>query len=380
MHIKPLTLKNFWSKAATNHRAAVASHACTSLQVAASLSVLSNPITGFKTCSALLLACFFYLPLPAQQNTPGDSNKVVQRIDTAPQPLASRASGMHLSPGQRHKRIKTVAAANVIGYGAAMVGLYQAWYKDYPQGKFHVFNDVKEWKQMDKIGHVYSAYAESKASMELWRWTGISRKKRIWLGGMSGAMYQTAIEVLDGFSTEWGWSWADFAANIAGSGLLVSQELAWDEQRIQMKWSFNRKRYADPTLNQRSDQLFGSGSAERFLKDYNGQTYWFSTTLKPFLPGSRIPAWLQVSVGTGVEGLFGGYENIATDKTGNVTFQRPDIKRYRQWYLAPDIDLTKIKTNRKGVRLALQLLNVFKFPTPSVELSNGKVSWNWLHF
>ncbi len=285
-----------------------------------------------------------------------------------------------LTPQQKKRRIKIVATANVLGYSAAMAGLYHAWYKDYPQGNFHVFNDIREWKQMDKFGHVYSAYAESKASMELWRWTGMSRQKRIWLGGMSGAMYQTAIEVLDGFSTEWGWSWGDFAANIAGSGMLVAQELAWDEQRIQVKWSFHRKRYSDPALNQRSDDLFGSSSPERFLKDYNGQTYWLSTTLKPFLPGHRIPAWLQLSLGTGAEGMFGGYENIGKDKAGNITFSRPDIKRYRQWYLAPDIDLTKIKTNKKGIRLALQLLNVFKFPTPSLELSRGKLSWNWIHF
>ena len=65
-----------------------------------------------------------------------------------------------------------------------------------------------EWKQVDKVGHFYSAYIESRASMELWRWTGIDRKKRIWIGGMSGAFYQTVIEILDGFSAGWGWSWA----------------------------------------------------------------------------------------------------------------------------------------------------------------------------
>lgn len=285
-----------------------------------------------------------------------------------------------LSSDIKKRRIKTIAAANVIGYGSVMLGLYQAWYKDYPQGKFHVFNDIREWKQIDKIGHVYSAYATSKASMELWRWTGISRKKRIWIGGMSGAMYQTAIEVLDGFSTEWGWSWGDFAANVTGSGLLVAQELAWDDQRIQMKWSAHRKQYADAELINRSNVLFGNSSAERFLKDYNGQTYWLSITPRSFFPQSRIPRWLQVSVGTGAEGLFGGYENIGKDNEGNIVFSRPDIKRYRQWYLAPDIDLTKIKTNKKGIRLALQLLNVFKFPTPSLELSRGKLSWNWFHF
>jgi hypothetical protein len=233
---------------------------------------------------------------------------------------------------------------------------------------------------MDKIGHLYSAYAESKASMELWRWTGINRKKRIWLGGMSGAMYQSVIETLDGFSTEWGWSWADFGGNIIGSGMLVAQELAWDEQRIHLKWSFHRKRYSDPMLNAESTLLFGKSNPERFLKDYNGQTYWLSTSLKPFFPASKIPAWLQVAVGTGVEGVFGARDNISVDKLGNINFYRPDLKRYRQWYLAPDVDLSKIKTNKKGLKFALNVLNIVKFPTPSLEYSNGHIKWNWFHF
>jgi hypothetical protein len=289
-------------------------------------------------------------------------------------------SPVALSPQQVKKRTQLIGGTNVIVYGTAMIGLYSAWYKNYPQSKLHTFNDIGEWNQMDKYGHMYSAYAESKVSMELWRWTGIDRKKRIWLGGMSGAMYQTVIEVLDGFSAEWGWSWGDFAANIAGSGLLISQELAWDEQRIQMKWSFHRKKYEDQSLDERSDALFGKSNLERFLKDYNGQTYWLSVSPKSFFPHSNYPAWLQISVGVGAEGLFGGHKNIAFDENGNVNFDRRDVSRRRQWFIAPDIDLTKIKTNKRGVKLAFQILNVFKFPTPSFGYSGGKLNWNWIHF
>ena len=294
--------------------------------------------------------------------------------------LSAAGQDSTLTKEQVKKRVRIIAIANIASYSTAMTGLYAAWYKDYPQSKFHTFNDIAEWKGIDKIGHAYSAYAESKASMEFWRWTGIERKKRIWLGGMSGAMYQTVIEVLDGFSTEWGWSWGDFAANMTGSGLLVAQELAWDEQRVQMKFSFHRKRYHDPMLNQRSDEIFGKSGAERFLKDYNGQTYWLSTSLKPFFPKSNIPAWLQVSVGTGVEGLFGARSNVGVNKNGVTTFYRPDLPRYRQWFLAPDVDLTRIKTRHKGVRIALNVLNIVKFPTPSLELSRGSLHVNWLHF
>ena len=233
---------------------------------------------------------------------------------------------------------------------------------------------------MDKVGHFYAAYIESRASMELWRWTGIDRKKRIWIGGMSGAVYQTVIEVLDGFSSGWGWSWGDFGANILGSSALVAQELAWNDQRIKFKFSFHRKNYSDPQLNQRSDKLFGASTAERLLKDYNGQTYWASMNLKPFFKNSNLPEWLSLSVGYGAEGLFGGTENIAKDDNGNITFNRPDIKRYRQWFLAPDIDLSKIKTTKKGVKFILTVLSAFKFPAPSLEFSKGKFKVHAVHF
>lgn len=278
------------------------------------------------------------------------------------------------------KKVAAVAITNVAGYSGAMIGLYSAWYKDYPQSKMHSFNDLDEWMQIDKIGHAYSAYAESKASMELWRWSGISRKKQIWLGGLSGAVYQTVIETLDGFSKEWGWSWADFSANIIGSGMFISQELAWNEQRIQFKWSFHRKSYSDPSLNKRTDELFGSSGPARMLKDYNGQTYWLSTSPASWFPHSRFPKWLQLSVGTGADGMFGGTENIGKNPDGSINFSRTDIKRYRQWYLAPDIDLTKIPTRKKGIRTALSIVNIIKFPMPGFELSRGKLTWRWLIF
>ena len=343
----------------------VASHSCTALHI--------------RSFLPWICCLFFYLPQPAaaQQQDSLVSSIQPSALPSAPEPVAPPPP---LTPQQIKKRVRIVAAGNIIGYSGIMFGLYQAWYKDYPQSKFHFFDDSKEWQQMDKFGHMFSAYAESKGSLEFWRSTGISRKQGIWLGGMSGAAYQTVIEVLDGFSAEWGWSWADFAANIAGSGLLVSQELAWDEQRIQMKWSFHRKRYADPMLTARSNELFGSSDPERFFKDYNGQTYWLSVSPKSFLPQSNWPAWLQVAVGTGAEGMFGGYENIAKDKAGQITFDRRDIPRRRQWYLAPDIDLTKIKTNKKGIRTALYILNIFKFPAPALEYSTGKMKWHWLAF
>src|SRR5690606_38410616 len=201
----------------------------------------------------------------------------------------------------------------------------------------------------DKVGHVYSAYIESTATMEMWRWAGLNREQRIWLGGLSGVAYQSIIEVLDGFSADYGFSLADFGANILGSAVFILQEFAWDEQKIKLKFSFHNKNYADEELNARTAQLAGKTNLEQFIKDYNVQTYWASGNIHSLFPDTRLPQWLNIAVGYGAEGMFGGTKNIGSDANGNINFDRQDIKRYRQWYLSPDIDLTKIKTNKKGV-------------------------------
>jgi uncharacterized protein YfiM (DUF2279 family) len=285
-----------------------------------------------------------------------------------------------LTKQQVKSRVRIATVTSVVGYSVILAGLNAAWYADFPRSGFHFFNDNAEWLQVDKVGHMYSAYIESRASMELWRWTGIDRKKRIWIGGLSGAAYQTVIEVLDGFSAEWGWSWGDFTANILGSASLISQELAWNDQRIKLKFSFHKNDYGDPALNKRANELYGNTLGQRFIKDYNAQTYWASANLQAFFPKSNLPSWLSMAIGYGADGMFGARENIATNKDGNVTFDRRDIKRYRQWYLAPDIDFTKIKTRKKGVKYLFVVLSAFKIPTPSLEFSNGKFKVHALHF
>ncbi len=184
-----------------------------------------------------------------------------------------------LTPQQKKNRTWLVTGANVVGYGGVMTALASAWYDNYTKTKFHTFNDSGEWLQMDKIGHMYGTWIESRANNELWKWAGMERKRRIWISGLTSLAFQTTIEYLDGRAAEWGWSWADFGANVLGSGAFIAQELAWDEQQIKLKWSFHRKNYNDASLNERSNELFGSSSPERFLKDYNGQTYWASVNI-----------------------------------------------------------------------------------------------------
>lgn len=277
-------------------------------------------------------------------------------------------------------RAWVAGGATALGFGGSFVLLNKAWYKDYPRSSFHTFNDGGEWMQIDKIGHAWTAYAISRAATSMWDWAGVQHPTAIALGSGSSLLYQLSIEYLDGRSAQWGWSWADVGADLFGTGLFAAQELGWRQQKLMLKFSVHHKKYSDPSLQTRADALFGKSLPERWLKDYNRQTYWLSANLKNLMPQKKIAPWLNIAIGYGAEGMFGGYENRAFDKDGNVVFDRRDIKRYRQWYLAPDIDLTKIKTKSAFLRTILFLANSVKIPAPALELSNHKLKFRAIVF
>ena len=265
-------------------------------------------------------------------------------------------------------------------YGASLAALNTAWYKGYPRTGFHFFNDMGEWKQMDKAGHIFSAYFIGKYSREMWRWSGLPRKKQIWIGGLSGFAYQSVVEVLDGYSSEWGFSWGDMGANAIGSALLISQELAWNEQRIQLKFSAHSQHYDDPLLQEKADQLFGTTFWERTLKNYNGQTYWLSVNPYSFNKNSHFPKWLNIAVGYGAQGMVGGRDNTWTDSHG-IDRDYNQLPRVRQFYLSPDIDFTRIPTRKKGIKVLFQVLNMVKFPAPTLEInSKGRMVLHPVYF
>ena len=278
-------------------------------------------------------------------------------------------NGIEPRPG--NARIWLAGGLHAAAYAGGLIVLSEAWYRNYPRAPLHSFNDAGEWLQVDKVGHAWTSYQLGRSSMQAWKWAGIPRKQQILLGGLGGFGFLTAIEYLDGRSAEWGWSWADVAANMLGSGMFMGQEFAWGEQRILFKFGFHRKNYSEPYLNVRSDNLFGKSLAERGLKDYNGQAYWLSANVRSFFPDSGWPKWLNLAVGYGAEGMFGGYKNEWTDPLSGP-LNAFHHKRVRQWYLAPDIDFMKIGTKSKWIRSMFFVLNAIKVPAPTLMFSNGR--------
>ncbi|WP_104736126.1 DUF2279 domain-containing protein [Hanstruepera ponticola] len=258
-----------------------------------------------------------------------------------------------LNKSRRNTVVITEATLGI----ASLIALDQLWYKDYPRSKFHTLNDNSEWLQMDKLGHVYTSYQLGRLGANVLNWSGVSKKQQLIYGGTLGFAYLTAIEIFDGFSEEWGFSWGDMAANAAGTGLYIGQELLWKEQRMTLKYSFHRTQYA----SQRPDKL-GEGLSQEFLKDYNGQTYWLSFNLHSFFKGNGIPKWLNVAFGYGADGMLTG-----EDESINGLFA--DQNRVRQYYFSLDIDLSRIDTNSHVLKTIFDIFNTIKVPFPALEFN-----------
>jgi hypothetical protein len=286
-----------------------------------------------------------------------------------------------LDPG----RFWTCAGIGAGLYTGASIGLYHAWYKGHELTGFHTFDDWGEWKDMDKAGHILSAYAEAALSFRGARWTGLDRRKSLWVATGVSLLIQSTIEVMDGFSAKWGFSWYDMGANLVGTGAFVGQELAWQEQRILFKASNHGYNYPDHlvypvgggppmSLRQRADELYGSTYAEIFLKDYNALRVWASVNPHAFLSGSKpgwLPPWLNIAVGYSGGNLYGGFENAWDGPNGERYVLDPTLfPRHRQFYLSLDADLSRIPTRSNVLRTVFHLLNWVKVPAPALEFNS----------
>jgi len=269
------------------------------------------------------------------------------------------------------KRRNTVYITEAAAASVALIGLNQLWYSDFKRSSFHTINDNSEWLQMDKAGHVISSYYIGKMGMNALDWAGQNKKNQLIYGATLGFAFLGAVEVLDGFSEEWGFSVGDLAANATGTGLLIGQELLWNEQRIQLKYSFHTTVYP----NRRPD-LLGKNFLEQTIKDYNGQTYWLSANIWSFNKKSKMPKWLNIAFGYGAEGMISANDDIFI----NPIFL-PEQKRFRQYYISLDVDLTKIKTRSKLLKTVFSTINFIKIPAPTFEFtSNGRSKFHLLYF
>jgi hypothetical protein len=268
------------------------------------------------------------------------------------------------------KRQNAVFIAEVVGISAGLFTLKQFWHNDYAKSDFRLINDNSHWLQMDKAGHIFSAYHIGRVGAEMLEWSGSSKRNQRLYGATLGFAFLSAVEIMDGYSADRGASYGDIFANAGGTALYISQDLLWNEQRIVPKFSFHQTVYpsAQPTI-------LGESWSGQIRKDYNGQTYWLSANIASFIPESKVPKWLNLAVGYGAEGMITGEEVLV-----NAVFL-PESKRIRQFYLSLDVDLTRIETKSHVLKTIFSVFNTIKIPAPTLQVcSNGSFAWHALYF
>ncbi|HDS74540.1 MAG TPA: DUF2279 domain-containing protein, partial [Firmicutes bacterium] len=203
-------------------------------------------------------------------------------------------------PNYRHERIVPWKLATAIaGVGVYDLAFYQTLKKPWWSGETSRFHVINDWwggyaLEVDKLGHAFAAQSLTLISAETYRWAGMSRREALFWGGVSSLATMTQIEVLDGFTTAYGFSPADYTANIVGAFWPLAQELWRPLGVVTFKMSYHTAR-------------FEQAAAPNVIEDYNRQTYWLAFDVNRMIPEPTRgwwPDWLGVAVGYGVTNAF----------------------------------------------------------------------------
>lgn len=284
------------------------------------------------------------------------------------------------------QRVWLIGGSAAVGYVTALVVLNTTWYQQYERVGFHTFDDFPEWNQMDKAGHVWTAYTGARWTSQTLRWSGVKPKVADAAAVGTSLFFLTTLEMLDAYSAKWGFSWSDVGANVTGAAVFYAQSRLWNEQRIAVKFSSHNVSYKQQLDNtytidvaKHVNDLYGETILEKVLKDYNGQTYWLSVNPSSFAKNDFSPKWLSVAIGYGADGMLGGTDNVWT--VDGVVKDYTVVPRTRQFYLSPDIDFTRIPTRSPFLKTVFEIVNVIKFPAPALMLNNkGSVKFYPVYF
>jgi len=261
--------------------------------------------------------------------------------------------------GEEVNKGRLILVGSTLTLSMVTIHIYQqnGWWKD-NRAPFHFEEDLVYGLNVDKFGHFYGATLMEFALSKTLIWANVSEQSALYLGSAGALLFQTYVEVEDGFST-WGFDRVDFASDLAGS--------LWPIARYHVP-ALN---YVDMKLSYHPSSLLGTpggtgfkGQKHLMIDDYEGQTIWFSLKVGQLLPNqlrSIWPEFLGLSLGYGVRQVAGPTP-------------------YRVYFLSPDIDATKIiPSSTPFLKTLGEALNFIHLPLPTVQFRPGSI-WYGLYF
>ncbi|MFH0733902.1 MAG: DUF2279 domain-containing protein [bacterium] len=240
----------------------------------------------------------------------------------------------------------------ILGLSAAALGTgiavylyeYNAWWKDKRSTKFRVIDDWEYALWIDKIGHLYATTMIAHGLSSAFDAANFPPEKNAIYSSLGALLFQTYIEIEDGYGAQWGFSPGDFYADVLGAGYHLAKYYYPVVKNFQPRVSYYpSKKY-----------LNGEHKDGNIIDDYEGQKYWLSLRMKELLPkdiAKYWPSFLMLSVGMGVSDLDGR-------GGGN-----------RELYISFDLDWQTLPIPGKIGQLVKNTLNYFHLPMPGVKIS-----------
>jgi hypothetical protein len=252
-------------------------------------------------------------------------------------------------------RLAIVGGTVVAAVTAIHMYQHDAWWKG-ARSSFHVEEDLTYARNIDKLGHFCGANATTFLLSRGLQWAHVPETQSLIWGAVGSTLFESYIEIEDGFSAYWGFDRVDFAADLLGAWYPVAQHFVPPLRNFNMRVSYLPKT--------EGSQGAIPGQTHTIFDDYEGQTFWLTLTMKNLLPDAVAHYWpdfLCLSLGVAVR-------------------DNNSVNRRLDWFIAPDLDMTKIIPPDTAFLKSLgEALNLLHFPMPAVRISPG-VIWYGLYF
>jgi hypothetical protein len=252
-------------------------------------------------------------------------------------------------------RLAIVTGTAAVGITAIHLYQQNAWWKDH-RTSFHFREDLVYALNVDKIGHLYGASVLTFLFSRSLQWANMSEVSSLYWGAAGATLFQTYVEVEDGFSEYWGFDRVDFAADVIGAWYPVLQHYVPSLKNVQLRFSYYPKDAGAASAI--------AGQTKTIIDDYEGQTFWLTITPHDLLPeGNRWwPSFLGIALGVAVR------DNNSSD-------------RYLSWFIAPELDYRYIiPRDTWFLRTLGEALNFIHIPMPAVQFGPGGAVWYGLYF
>ena len=314
-----------------------------------------------KVCTLVLLLAFSHTLTYAEVvRDVNDSTTIPPITRSEPKADTSLGFGVQPRPEISWGRFEIASGGLLATMFALHVYQLNAWWAN-SRTAFHVIDDNDYKANFDKFGHTFGGYYSSFFFDEAFAWSGMDSTQSAALGAACGALWETYIEIEDGFAAGWGFSRGDFRSDLIGATFYFVRSQVGPLKALKYKWSYF------PSVQYLEDKPDIPGQTMNFIEDYGGQEYWVSADVHRLLPESAKPywpSWLNLAVGVG------GWNLDATthDAWGNLI--QDYSRRKIAWYLSLDYDITKIwpESDIGFLNFIRRGLDYWHLPAPAVRL------------